>query len=361
MLKNKRILIILILALAALTLSSCVGGSRRVTASGWSGSLVDGDTVYFSNGPFAYAINADTGGLKWQFPAEQERGLDFYATPVLADEGEQLLVPGYNNILYSVDPASGIEKWAFAQAGNRYIASPLVTEDGIFAPNSDNTVYALDFNGVLQWTYTTDDPLWASPIWSENCGCIYQVSMDRTLHAIDPDTGKSVWQSVDLGGPVVSKPAVSEDGLIVISTFNNEVVALDEESHEIVWRFPTQNWAWASPVVDGEQVYVSDISGNFYALELATGQPAWQVQPGGGIFTAPLVKDDLIYISTDASSLVVLSREGVIQRNQPIDGKLYASPVAAGEKVILTPTDAEFFVIALSDSGVQIWGYPPPN
>ena len=160
---------------------------------------------------------------------------------------------------------------------------------------------------------------------------------------------------------MVSPPAVSNTGLILLSTFDNEVIALDETSHGVVWHFKTSDWAWASPVIDGNQVYISDIAGIFYALELETGNVIWQLQPGGGIYAAPLVKDDLIYISTDTSSLVVISRDGVVQRNQPIEGKLYASPAAAGDTLLLAPSEAEFFLVALNLSGVQIWGYPPPK
>ena len=154
---------------------------------------------------------------------------------------------------------------------------------------------------------------------------------------------------------------ISETGLIIIGTFANEVIALDEASHDVVWRYQTSDWAWASPVIDGEQVYVSDISGTFYALDLETGEIIWQIQPGGGIFSAALVKDDGIYFSTDASSLVVVSRDGVIQRNTPVDGKLYASPVSSDGKLLLAPSEAEFFLVAFNNSGVQIWGYPPPK
>ena len=211
MIKHKRILIILVLALLALTLGACSGG-RRIVASGWSGATVEGDTVYFSYGPNAFALDINTGAQQWQFPAEAINGVDFYAAPILADEGNQLLVGGYNNVLYSVNPANGLEIWAFGEAGNRYIASPLATEDGIFAANSDNTLYALDYDGQLMWKFTTDDPLWASPVWSENCGCIYQVSMDHTLYALNPENGSLVWKSEDLGGPMVSAPALSETG-----------------------------------------------------------------------------------------------------------------------------------------------------
>ena len=364
MTKMKKPLLIILLVLLALGLGACTG--RRVVTAGWSGVTADEDSVYFSYGPQAYAVSLANGVQQWQYPIEPITGLDFYASPVLTPDGEQLILASYKNEIHSVDPATGILKWTFTVEGDRrsavrFIDSPLALEDAIYAPASDNTLYALDLDGSLLWEYQTGDPLWASPVWSESCGCLYQASMDHHLYALDAERGTLLWKSEDLGGPVVSPPAISDTGLIIISTFNNEVVALNEETQDVEWRFKTANWAWGSAVIDGDQVYVSDISGDFYALDLATGDVVWQIQPGGGIFDAPLVVDDLIYFATDASSLVVVDKEGVVQRNQPFEGKIYAGPVASGEKLLLAPSESEYYLIALNLNGVQAWGYPPAD
>ena len=83
MIKNKKILFIIILAVVALTLGACTG--RRVVATGWSGITVNEETIYFSYGPHAYALNLKNGAQQWQFPAEPINGVDFYAAPILAD------------------------------------------------------------------------------------------------------------------------------------------------------------------------------------------------------------------------------------------------------------------------------------
>jgi outer membrane protein assembly factor BamB len=362
--KSKKLVFIILLVLLALGLGACSG--RRIVAAGWSGVTSTEDTVYFAYGPQAYAISLNNGVQQWQYPAEPINGVDFYAAPALTPDGDQLILVSYKNEIHSVDPSSGSKKWTYAvpadsRSSVRFIDSPLIKDEMIFAPASNNILYALDTDGNLQWEYQTEDPLWAAPVWSENCQCLYQVSMDRYLYAIDAEQGTLNWKSEDLGGPIVSSPAISDSGLIIVSTFNNEIIALDETSQDEEWRFATSNWAWASPVIDGEQVYVSDISGNFYALELVSGAVLWQIQPGGGIFDAPFINGDLIYFSTDASNLVVVSKDGVVQRIQPIEGKLYTSPVSGGEKLLLAPSESEYYLIALNESGVQAWGYPPAD
>ena len=366
---NKKILLILFITLLAVILGACTGG-QRVQATGWSGITTKEDVVYFSYGPHAFAVNLDSGSQKWKFPSEPIKDLVFYATPVFADEESQLILASYVDEVYSVDPVTGSENWVFSVADDnpntktRFVAAPLATEDTIYAPASNNILYALDFDGKLKWQFESEEPIWASAVESTTCGCIYLASMDHYLYALDPETGKLLWQSEDLGGPIVSQPAVSETGLVLISTFNAEVIALNEEDHDIVWRYQTADWAWANPVIDGEQVYASDISGEFYSLDLETGELLWQVQPGGEIVSPPLVKDGLIYISTtlkNDSNLVIVSSEGVVQRNLAIENKLYASPAANGDKILLAPSEAKYYLLALDKNGNQVWGFPPAD
>jgi outer membrane protein assembly factor BamB len=359
----KKTLIILTILLLSLTLGACTG--RRIMASGWSGITVKENMAYFSYGPQVYALNTGNGSEQWIFPEEPVTGRDFYAAPVFTDDGNQLIVAGYDGVLYSLNPKTGDEIWKFEDAQDRYIASPLVTDTGIFASSSDNNLYGVDFDGDLLWVFETGDPIWASPAWSVSCECIYLASMDHFLYAIDPENGAQLWKSDDLGGQVVSQPAVSESGLILISTFGNQVIAINEEDHQIEWRFDTADWSWASPTIDEGQVYASDLSGTFYALDLDTGELLWRVQPGGNIVSAPLIKDELVYFGTDTnpesndSSLVVVSRDGVIQRNQAIAGKLYSSPASNGKTILLAPSEAEFYLIGINQNGDQTWGYPP--
>ena len=199
MTKMKKLVFILILAILALGLGACTG--RRVVTSGWSGITVNEETVYLSSGPQVYAVALKNGNQIWQYPSEADVKVNFYASPVLTADGTQIILSSYNSEVHSVNPENGLKIWSFAIPSSgkgsvldfwpfnllgesknpvRFIASPLVTAEGIFAPASNNILYALDLDGGLQWEYQTDDPLWASPIWSENCECIYQVSMDHT-------------------------------------------------------------------------------------------------------------------------------------------------------------------------------------
>lgn len=354
---KKTTFLLLTLIILSLTAAGCTG--RRITTSGWPGLTVHGDQAYLASGPHVYAINLDSGTLKWRFPAEAQGEMTFYAPPAVLDE-DQLILAGYDDILYSINPENGKENWSFVGPRDRLIAEPLVTDKAIFVTSADHNLYAVDHQGNQLWEpFETGEPIWAAPAWSEDCECVVIASMDHKVYAVDPETGSEIWQTEDLGGPIVSKPAISEDGILYVSTFDNEVVAMDVETLRVRWRFTTEDWSWAGPVIDGDQLYVSDLSGNFFALDRSAGKQLWVLNPGGRIVSAPLVMKDMIYFGTDQGSLVVASREGAIQRSQDLTGKIYTSPDGNQEIFLVAPTEHDQLLLAFDENGAQLWNFSP--
>ena len=181
---NRKILLVISFALLCLTLSAC---SSRVGASSWPGIAVDEDEIYIAYNQYVYAVEMENGREIWRFPSEAERTMSFFSPPVLTADG-QLLISGYDNILYSIDPESrGYLNWQFEGANNRYIASPEANEEVIFAANADGFLYALDSRGNVVWTFEAENPLWAQP--TLNNELLILTSLDHNVYAINTKNG----------------------------------------------------------------------------------------------------------------------------------------------------------------------------
>jgi eukaryotic-like serine/threonine-protein kinase len=365
--KFKTSLLLLLFIILAALLSSCAGGGQ--IGSSWPGVSVDQNTVFVAFERQVRAINLADGKLKWSFPAEPSNAASFFSSPALSPDG-QLLVGGYNHILYSLNPETGKTNWEFDGASNRLIASPLAVEDGIYIPDTSENLFALDLQGNQRWTKKTSGEVWAKPVTDLDCNCIYVSSMDHTVYSFNPADGTLNWQSKGLGGSIVGSPALSPKGVLYVGTFGSQIVAVNAENGEQLWSAPTEGWVWGGPVLSDDRLYVGDMNGNFYAFDAQSGQQVWQVPAAdldGKIVGSPLVLEDRVYFSSEAGKLYSLDKQGQNLASVEVGGKLYTSPVAAGDLILVAPVQAENkeLLVALPQDisqwqdGQSVWTYIP--
>jgi len=346
------------LILAASFLSGCSGGAYL--ASSWPGLMVDQKTGYLADNSFVYAVNLENGSLKWKFPPDKpEKGKAFFAPPVVTEDG-QLIVGGYDHILYSLDSNNGTILWTFPGANDRYIASPLVTSQRIYAPNANGSLYALDLKGSLQWTFQAEQPLWAQPVTDGKCQCLYVSSMDHHLYALDAETGSLTWKSPDLGAALVAAPTFGEDGVIFVGTFGNEMLALDAATGNIKWRAPTTDWVWSSAAQKGGVIFFGDLKGTLYALDTA-GNERWSKKTDGTIVGTPLLTDNLVYFATENGTVYATDLDGNPAWNTPVSGKIYSPILSSGDALFVTPSEGDALLVALTTTGSLKWSFVPPK
>jgi outer membrane protein assembly factor BamB len=120
------------------------------------------------------------------------------------------------------------------------------------------------------------------------------------------------------------------------------------------------NWVWSTPAMDGDTLYFGDVAGNFYSFNTATGKSNWKpVKPDGAITASPLVQDDHVLIATESGSVFAMGKDGKVLWTQQVGGKMYTTPIAAGDLTIVSPLETEFFLAALDANGRQVWTFTP--
>lgn len=355
--KNKHILLIVTLLALSVLLSAC---GIRVLPSSWPGITVAGDKVYVAYNNFVYALALDSGKDIWTFPEEAVRSQAFFAKPTLTDDG-QVLVGTYNHLLYSIDAETGRENWMTNQVTNYWIGSPLATQNGIYAPNADHTLYSIDENGNPTAVFSAEDALWAAPITDGET--LYLASMDHNMYALPIGSKNPKWVQ-SLNGAMVSPPALSPEGVLYVGTFASEVAAIDSQSGEILWDTPTNNWVWASPVYYQGLVYAADMDGMVYTFDAVTGEETQAPFDAKSRITgSPLIYEGTIYIATEAGEVFTLDTTGKRGWTETIEGRLLSSPVAAGDLILFGVVDGGSgeVVIALDVNGNQQWAFVPDN
>jgi len=114
-----KIALISIFALLVL-ISGC---ARQAPASGWSGPIVSGDTLYVgSPGGRVYALDRERRKEIWRFPQE-ERLAAIYSTPSVVQE--TLYFSSYGGKVYALQVEDGSKLWEF-ETGGPVVATPLL-------------------------------------------------------------------------------------------------------------------------------------------------------------------------------------------------------------------------------------------
>jgi outer membrane protein assembly factor BamB len=352
---------ILIVLLGSL-LAGCAGGTTIPTS--WPGLALDlkKDVVFVASGPHVYAVNLTNGAEKWRFPVAVDKAKSFYSNPVVTSDG-QVIVGGYDNVLYSLNPDTGAVNWPFSEAKGRYISGPAIAADAILAASADQNLYALDLSGKLLWKFPTGYALWGAP--ASDASTVYLPGMDHYIYAISLDKGALVWGGKEkLGGSIVGTPALSDQGVLYVGTFGSEMLALNARDGNVLWRTPTKSWVWSGVLLQGNVIYFGDLSGTFTALNTADGSVLWSIQPDTApkrsIVGLPVIVQNTLYFTSESGVLYAVDpANGNPRWSKSLGGKLYAGPLAAGDKILVALFDAQSLLIELDLNGNQIWSYMP--
>ncbi len=356
----KRLTLITLVALAGLLLSACSTGA---TTASWPGLAADKDNAYLADGSFIYAVRLTDGVKVWQYPADKAGRELFYSNPVFSTDGKQLIVgsSGPDESLIALNTATGQPTWAKAfTASDHWVATPLIVGDTAYAPNNNGTLYAINVaSGQLAWSLPLGRYLWSAP--TTDGKLIFVASLDHFLYAVDPATQKLAWK-VDLGGPVPGTPTLSSDGkTLYVGSFARKLYSVDAAAGKIGWAANLQDWVWGAPVLLGDSLYAADISGNLYSLAATSGKNGWpQVKPDGPITGNPIALQDGVVVAAESGFLYGYKPDGsTLWPPVNIGGKIYTSPVLAGDRILVAPMGAEYWLYAVNskDGSLLPWHF----
>jgi outer membrane protein assembly factor BamB len=199
------------------------------------------------------------GTLKWRYHTSDYR--EIISSPAIGSDGT-IYFGSLNDTLYALNP-DGTLKWSYSTNGDIY-SSPAIGSDGtIYFGSYDNYLYALNPDGTLKWRYHAGTSIHTSPAIGTD-GTIYFGQMygeyrHGEFNALNPD-GTLKWQYTT-NCDIYSSPSIGPDGTIYFGTFSMEnetyLYAFNPDG-TIKWRYPLVNIR-SSPVIgpDGTIYFVA--------------------------------------------------------------------------------------------------------
>ncbi len=230
-------------------------------------------------------------------------------------------------VFHALDAETGKEAWKFDTrtedgGGQEIISSANFSLERVLFGSYDSYLYCLiASDGKLVWKVQTQGPVHSTPSVAD--GKTFIAGCDEHLRTIDIESGKEV-AALEMGGYSTAAPAVSGEKLVV-GTFNTQVLCVDWKASKVLWRYehPEKKFPFYSSAAIGVlkgRALAAVLGGRdkmVHAVRVDDGKPLWTF---------------------------------------PTRGRVDASPVIAGSRVIAAGLDGTMYLLDL-ETGKEVWKF----
>jgi outer membrane protein assembly factor BamB len=228
------------------------------------------------------------------------------------------------------------------------------------APEQDDIQAPRVLVGAL-WRFRAGGPVRTTPVLSD--GLVLVSSDDGVLHALDARDGALRWQ-VATDGAIVSSPAV-HDGLVVFESGDRIVRAVRQTTGEEIWRFRTGpghssdtdggEHRVPAPVAVADRVVAAGEDGFLAALDARSGKVVWRFDTGAPVRSSPRVFGDTIFVANTSGRLsavdAAIGRERWRFEVPPSEGFGAASPATRAALLSSPAITPNAVLLATGDGG----------
>lgn len=156
-----------------------------------------------------HALNPQNGSEVWSFEADQ----GIWAEPLVVED--TLYIPSLDKHLYALDAETGELRWRFPDSGDSLtppmgaiVSAPTYYEGLLLFGSFNNRLYALDVESrEVVWQYEATNWVWGSPAVDEATGTLVAADLDGHVFALDVETGDELW-TTEVSGRVVGSPVL---------------------------------------------------------------------------------------------------------------------------------------------------------
>jgi outer membrane protein assembly factor BamB len=380
----------------------------KAAVGGRSSPVVFGDRLYLQtssgSGPTLQerlmAFNADTGKLLWEhkynlYTSDVPPHRIAWASPAVDPDSGNVFAFSGNGLLMSLSPAGKLlwerslaEEFGMWTTHGGRVSSPVI--DGqqvivsglmfLWGQHSGGAHRYVSFDkssGRALWLTAPEgrptDTIYANPFIADVGGTrtFFSGGSDGAMHAIKAATGESIWNwrvsqrglntaALLLGPDVIvthseENLGTSEMGMVAAVPAASKGALTDKDAR---WLVRGVQAGYASPVSDGERLYVLDNGGVLFAFDVKTGKQLWHQALGTIAKASPVLADGKLYIGTentgDAGGKFYIIRPHA-DRAEILDQDWLGSPQKS-EQIIASPIVARGRIYVTSMDGLYAIG-----
>ena len=283
--------------------------------------LATRDAIFvFDDAGVLRRLQRSTGKESWQrplgssntaraLPSATDFAFDFHSpAPVIRDN--TLYVSSSAGAVHAIDANTGGVLWR-RQLNARVRVTAVVSSRYVVVGTLENTVVALDRgSGEELWRFETAGPVTSAPAIADDV--VLVASRDSWITALQADTGTTVWRRYDWLSWIESSGVVVDRVYYLGSSDRRAVRALDPRTGNLLWETDVLGWAWGTPVVTDDMVYIGVAGPQQYVTRHEPGLVALDRKTGRVEWRNPAPSDPTAFVSGYPGSPVLVSRTLVV-------------------------------------------------
>ncbi len=275
--------------------------------------------------------------------------------------------------IYALEASSGTVKQSYAMQG---VVSFTVENNTLYVNvnnDVDHTVLVLrSDDGVSLWSYNVEGRLAGAP--TVVGGVVYISILEGIVYALQASDGKMLWQyTVDSGadvpsflGPILSAPLVIAGEIVYVAPQVNPpleplLYALQAKNGNLLWKAKLpESPSSFPPIIKDDVIYISTYS-TYIALHALDGSSLWQHEMPHKLCSSSVVVDGSIYVclqsGKNVSFYALQARDGILQwQNQLRTDAIvtYATTPVVTDNAIYIGADDSLMALRTSD-GATLW------
>jgi eukaryotic-like serine/threonine-protein kinase len=315
-----------------------------------SNVCINNDTLFLNGGDgIVYAIDCYTGNLIWEFKTNGEKKYDFadyfQSSPIYKDA--VLYFGSGDYTLYAIDARSGKIVWSFKTEGIIH-STPLIDHNKIFFGSFDGYVYALDLaHGQLVWKFKTvghryfpKGEVQGSPAVFNNL--IFIGARDYNVYAIDQNNGYCHWNKAFSNGWGLSN-SIYDSVLYIGSADERKLISVNPSSGYEYWKVPMEFLVFGNNAYSDHMLYIGTTIGKLHGIDLKTGSKVWTFETESYQSSRfKYFKDDDSY--RDDIYSIIKSNEQFLEVECELGG-IFSTPVISNDLIIFSSTNGIIYCL----------------
>ncbi len=182
-------------------------------------------------------------------------------------------------------------------------------------------------------------------------------SLSGVAASTPPASLKLLWK-FEAGDSVDSSAAIA-DGTVFVGALTGDLFAIDLATGSLKWKYATgSSIGESSPAVWRDTVYIGDLSGNLHAVKTSDGSKLWTFKAGQEIKSSPVVSGTTLLIGSYDGHLYALdAASGKQLWRFETEGPVHATPAVRDGVVFIAGCDESFRGISLA-GGKELFKVP---